>query len=562
MSNRVSDRVDKYSDGSAPGRQAIALTLTLLLNACAANLPTPDSAAPGAGHLQPPPASSDSSIPAIVEPTPLVPPPQAQPEPVLYTVVAQDIPLRDLLFTLARDYGINVDVHPGIDGIVTINAIDQSMQQILERLARQSDIRWSMDAAGNLVVEPDRPEWRTYRVDYVNVGRSGTTEATVSTAIISGVAGGAGGGAAAGGPNNSTSSMTQTFENNFWTTLAANLSALVSGSADAAATGSVISNPETGLISVLATQRQHQRVAAFIDEVQTRSLHQVLIEATVVEVSLNDDFQSGVDWTMVGRDGGTLTLNQSSLAGNLASQPFNLLTLDRSDSPDAITATMRLLSQFGELRVLSSPRVMALNNQSAMLRVVDNEVYFTVEVEPGVVSNGVASTSTYTTTVHTVPVGFVMTVTPQIGDGEQITLNVRPTISRIVDYAIDPNPILAEAGVEPNQIPKIQVREFDSILKVFDGQVAILGGLMEDSVRNDSNGLPGLSRLGGLRNLFGYRQEVMRKTELIIFIRPVVIRQPSLNGDLREYRQYLPTGGLESSAVLTPGQLLPGRAAE
>jgi len=473
-------------------------------------------------------------------------------------VVAQDIPLPDLLFTLARDAGINIDVHPALSGLVTINAIEQTLPQILERIARQSDIRWHYDESGNLIVAPDTAEWRTYKVDYVNVGRSAETEATISTAIVSqvgGAAAGGGGGAQGGGRNNSTSSISQTFSNNFWPTLRTNLANLLGETAEDGAAGSIVSNPETGLVSVRATMRQHLQIGAYINMVQSRSLQQVLIEATVVEVSLSDDYQGGVDWQLLNRNNGEINFIQSVTSPSLGTPPTNILSIDRSNTPDAVEATVALLSQFGELRVLSSPKIMAMNNQTAMLRVVDNEVYFTVDVEPAVVSaNGPATSPTYTTTVNTVPVGFVMTVTPQISDNDQITLNVRPTISRIVGFADDPNPILAEANVS-NAIPKVQVREFESMLKLYDGQIAVLGGLMEDSLRNDSDGLPGLSRLPGLRNVFGNRREVAEKTELIIFIRPVVIRQPSLNGDLSDYSQYLPSNGLESSAIVQPGQL-------
>lgn len=550
-----------------PGLPLCVLSAALLLGACGTTLP--ENHEDQGRHLTPPAASATRAgdIPGIVSPAPLVPAPQAQAEPELYTVVAQDIPLGDLLFTLSRDAGINVDVHPGLSGLVTINAIDQTLPQILERIGRQADIRWSFDAAGNLVVEPDSPQWRTYKIDYVNVDRSAETQSTISTAIVAtvgggaGGAGGGGGGAQGGGRNNSTSTISQSFNNNFWATLRGNLANLLGESAEAATAGSIVTNPETGLVSVRATARQHEQIGTYINTVMSRSLQQVLIEATVVEVSLSDDYQSGVDWQMLGRNNGEISFVQAVTAPSLGTPPTNILSIDRSATPDAVEATVALLEQFGELRVLSSPKIMALNNQTAMLRVVDNEVYFTVDVEPGVISaTGPATSPTYTTTVNTVPVGFVMTVTPQVSDSDQVTLNVRPTISRIVGYTDDPNPILADANVS-NSIPRVQVREFESMLKLYDGQIAILGGLMEDSLRNDSDGLPGLSRLPGVRNLFGSRQEVSTKTELIIFIRPVVVRQPSLAGDLRDYSQYLPDNGLESSAIVSPGQL-PGLTAE
>ena len=322
------------------------------------------------------------------------------------------------------------------------------------------------------------------------------------------------------------------------------------GAAGGAGGSVVIVSPESGLVTVRATSKQHEEIFTFIESVRTRALYQVLIEATVVEVSLNDRFQSGVDWSIVDRDGGQISFSQQLTGLNLSSSPTNVLTIDKSAGPDAINATIRLLSQFGETRVLSSPKLMALNNQTAMLRVVDSKIYFTIEVEAGTAASpaGPAIPPTFTSEVHTVPVGFTMAVTPQISENDQVTLNIRPTISRIIRFVNDPNPALADAQVV-NAIPEIQIREIESILKVDSGQIAVLGGLMQDTIESDTVGLPVLSRLPIIGDLFSYRDDNTVKTELIIFIRPTVIRQPSINGDLQNYREYLPTS---STGQTTP----------
>jgi len=143
--------------------------------------------------------------------------------------------------------------------------------------------------------------------------------------------------------------------------------------------------------------------------------------------------------------------------------------------------------------------------------------------------------------VHTVPVGFTMAVTPQISEDDQVTLNVRPTISRIIRFVDDPNPALADAEVI-NSIPEIQIREIESILKVDSGQIAVLGGLMQDTIDNTTAGLPGFSRIPVVRNFFSYRDDKTIKSELIVFIRPVVIKQASVTADLEDYREFLPSG--------------------
>ncbi|PCI82434.1 MAG: type II and III secretion system protein [SAR86 cluster bacterium] len=481
-------------------------------------------------HLAAPEAAPESNIPNIVRPLPAVTAPQSEAPLALYSVVVQDVEVRQLLFAMARDADINIDVHSAVTGSVSLNAIDQTLPQILDRLARQVSIVWDFEREDYLTVEADLPELRNYRIDYVNVARN----AQSTVAVASGVGGDE--------TNTSTSTLSQVSNNDFWQMLESNLATILGESAEGDSSSSIIMSPESGLVTVRATNRQHEDVFTFIETVRTRALYQVLIEATIVEVNLNDRFQSGVDWSLLARDNGQVSFTQDLLGLNLASTPTNVLTIDKSAGPDAITSTVRLLSQFGETKVLSSPKIMALNNQTAMLRVVDSRIYFTISVEPGVAASaaGPGTPTVFTSEVHSVPIGFTMAVTPQISENDQVTLNVRPTISRIIRFVNDPNPALAQENVI-NQIPEVQIREIESILKVESGQIAILGGLMQDTVENSNSGLPGLNRLPIVGNLFSQKDENLVKTELIIFIRPVVIRQPSIEGDFENFREYLPT---------------------
>jgi len=206
-----------------------------------------------------------------------------------------------------------------------------------------------------------------------------------------------------------------------------------------------------------------------------------------------------------------------------------------------IASTIQLLESFGKVKVLSSPKISVLNNQTALLKVVDNNVFFSIKVTPAVIgSNGSITTpATYESHLETVPVGFVMSVTPQISETDEVTLNVRPTITRIVGYVQDPNPALADGKVV-SKVPVIQARELESIMKVSSGQIAVMGGLMQDSVDNAKDGVPGLSSIPLVGNLFSYRNENATKTELVIFMRPVVVKDASVNGDFKDYRYLLP----------------------
>jgi general secretion pathway protein D len=529
----------------------LLVLLVVLVVGCAAHLPE----RPVDGrHITDAdaPLPAVTAIPDVVRTSTLIAPPAPEGKVELYSVVVQDVPVRELLFEIARDAALNIDVHPDIAGNVTLNAIDQTLPQILTRIARQVDIRWNLDRP-NLIVESDKPFLRTYKIDYVNIARKSKGEVSVATSIATtGSAAGSesGGGGSAGG-NGSTTVLSQESNNMFWATLVSNLHAILgesggaaaggeAGAATAAGGGSIISNPESGLVTVRATTSQHGEIQRYIDLLMARSLQQVLIEATVVEVKLGDRYQAGVDWQSLARDGGRFGFVQSLIGSNLALPPVTTLTIDKSADPDALTGTIKMLEQFGDIKVLSSPKVMALNNQTAMLKVVDNKVYFTIEVEVTPASDNAPETRTYTSTVHSVPIGFVMAVTPQISEGEQVTLNVRPTISRIIGYVQDPAITLVDNRVV-SEVPEVQVREVESILKVASGQIGVLGGLMQDTLDKSTEGIPGLSRIPLLGNLFSYRDDIASKTELIIFLRPVVIKEADTNRDLHSYKEYLPS---------------------
>ncbi|MBT8419513.1 MAG: type II and III secretion system protein, partial [Gammaproteobacteria bacterium] len=194
-------------------------------------------------------------------------------------------------------------------------------------------------------------------------------------------------------------------------------------------------------------------------------------------------------------------------------------------------------------KVLSSPKIMTLNNQTALLKVVDNEVYFELEVDEKENEETNTVDLTVKSKVKTVPVGLLMNVTPQINRRDFVTLNVRPTITRIKEYREDPGvAIIASRLGDSNissKVPVVQVRETESVLEVKSRQVAVIGGLMQDRVEKDDDRVPWLADLPGVGHLFEFRHRNLVKTELVIFLRPTVIRQADVNGDLSDFRRFL-----------------------
>ena len=612
----------------------LVVLTALLLNACAHQT----KIQPSNGHINGKPGeqtpaqyanpaantslNASAPIPKLAKTSPQLPVPKATKKAQTYSVVVNEVPVKEILFALARESKLNIDIHPSIQGRATLNAVDQTLPAILERLARQVDLTYKMEG-NTLFIAPDSPVLRLYKVDYVNMNRDTKgfigADGQISSASQSSGNGGTVSSSSGNGANNSSrTSVDSTSSNHLWESLiknikellaetdkevivtrfgeATNNSARFNGKAsksngtvinisdadearlakedrESAKTeyttlqaAKVIANAETGVISVRATNKQHEKVQEFIDKVMGSARKQVLIEATIVEVRLNDSFQAGIDWSRLGRQGGagfvfgqtlgSKGFNFNPTTGAITKGGTNALGaantaglfagyLNPASAVGNIAASVTLLQQFGDTKVLSSPKLMVLNNQTAILKVVDNLVYFTVQAQISQSNgNNAQNLQSITTTPNTVPVGVVMSVTPQIGDSGNVNVDVRPTISRVLSFVRDPNPQLVNI---PSQIPQIQVREMESILQVASGNTAVLGGLMQDEVIRNTDAVPGISNIPVIGQAFKGKNDATQKTELVIFLRPTVISNASLESDeLLSYKQYLPEQQLQN----------------
>ena len=441
------------SSPHVPLRIFTAIVLVVLLGACT---PTTLSNGPSPGHLQVENvARPQGAIPPPVQQSFSLPRPRTTARTETYSVVVNNVKVHDLLFALARDARLNVDIHPGITGAVTLNAIDQTLPQLLTRIAKQVDMRFEMDGP-NLVVMPDAPYLKNYKVDYVNIARDvvGTvsTNTQISTSALA-----TGGGGAAGSGNTSRIQIENKSKNRFWESLEKNLKDLLhetdkvfpegstetvteqTGSQSTTGTGaaaptsttarltqmaqtlagspnpatlqntgatvvkrmtfreaaSVIANPEAGVITVRATARQHEKVQEFLDRVMSSARRQVLIEATIIEVGLSDGYQQGIEWSKL-TSGTEYSITKPALATNVPSAVSPYILKYRDLNPLNLLATVELLRAFGTVKVLSSPKLAVLNNQTATLKVSEDFVYFSVKQDS--VPGGPNTNATVTTT--------------------------------------------------------------------------------------------------------------------------------------------------------------------
>lgn len=494
----------------------------------------------------------------------------------LYSVMVHNAPVRETLLGLAKSAKVNIDIHPNVDGNITLNAIQETMPSILDRICEQLDIRWSKKN-NHILVELDTPYLKNYMVDYINMGRDLeakvstntqiVTQSQINTNVNNTINNSSNNSNIVNDNNNISSTLVKNkTNNNFWKSLEKNIKDILQetdkilpeGSSETEIkienninnninnnyklnnknatnsidknnnyslikhstfkeAASVIINQETGIISVRATHKQHQKINDFIQQVFNSAKRQVLIEATIIEVILNDNYQQGIDWKKITGFGAF-----SFIGNSLNNNNINLSYINDNDK----TILVNLLETFGETKVLSSPHLAVLNNQTAMLKVVENYVYFNVKADTISTAN-VGTTTTYTSTPQTVSVGVVMSVTPQISKDNIVMLNVRPTITQIAYTVADPNPDLQKNGIQ-NLLPVIDTREIESVLRIKSGQTAILGGLMKDEVNLKRSAVPILGNIPLLGEVFNNFNHSKKKSELIILLRPLVIKENQL----------------------------------
>jgi len=572
-----------------------AVLLPIVIAGCA-QAPLETSSA----HIRAEAPAAEGQIPPPVQLSPLLPKPKPSARPETYSVVVSNVRVQELLFALARDARMQIDIDPTLTGSVTLNAIDQTLPQLLQRISRQVEMRYEIDGQ-NLIVSRDAPFLRSYKIDYLSASRNVKMQSTASTTFSSGGAGG-------GGPNatGATSTIDVAAQNNLWESIVQNVKEILretdkvlpTGSALAPAApvpppappagsppgapaaapaqptttyieaSSVIANRESGILYVRATSKQHDKVQEFLDQVLLGAKRQVLIEATVTEVQLRNEYQRGIDWARLQSPGTSfgqpaLTPSTSATPGFTAAAQLPFISFVSSGG--SFTFNLKLLEQFGDVRVLSSPKLSVMNNQTATLRVTRDIIYFTVtpSTQPITFAGGGAGTNvvqaSFTTTPNVAAEGFMMAVLPQINDSDAIVLNVRPTIRRRVDSVRDPNPALQVSPTNPtaipNEIPVFETREFDSILRLQSGQLGVLAGLMQDVAENTDSGIPGIRSLPLIGDIFSNKAQLSRKTELVIFLRATVIHEPSLDGDFRRFRDLVP--GDDYFRKPNPGRVAP-----
>ncbi|WP_254797543.1 pilus (MSHA type) biogenesis protein MshL [Geopseudomonas aromaticivorans] len=442
-----------------------------------------------------------------------------------FDVAVRDMEAREFFLSLMDSAGQNLVVHPEVSGLITFSLRNVTLDEVLRAVRDTYGYDFKRTSYGYRIL-PNQLQTRTYNLNYLNVQREGSSDTRVSSGQVTGSddsnsdssnsSASNNGNDSSGGSNGAStlnaSQVLTTSKVDFWKEVGEVVGALIGDEEG----NTVVVNPQASLLVVRASSSDQQNVEAFLEQAERNLQRQVILEAKILEVRLSDSFQAGINWTQLG----------SKLSLDLAGAPLSGASgidgvFSALYSSGDFSALLQLLETQGQVRVLSSPRISTLNNQKAVIKVGTDEFFVT----------DVSSTNTTTTTGIAEPTqdvtltpffsGISLDVTPQINQREEVTLHVRPTVSRVQDQNKEIS--FGEDRVLNLPLALSTTRQSDSIVRARSGQVVVIGGLLEDVNDNTDANVPWLSKLPILGWLFQQQRKDLVRSELVILLRPQVI---------------------------------------
>jgi MSHA biogenesis protein MshL len=518
-------------------------------------------------------AVSQALLPPLVVEMPRVDDRPAEPR---FDLTVNNAPASEVFMAITSGTRYSMVVHPNVKEKLSVNLKDVTVLDALETVREMYGYEYKVQG-NRIFIQPLSMQTRVFMVNYLNHTRKGRSEVRVSSGAISDNAGGpqqAGATTAVTGPQSPTvqalqsSKVETTSDVNFWGDLGNAVRAII-GTGEGR---NAIINAESGIVLVRAMPAELREVDNFLRTMQGVVARQVLLEAKIIEVQLNDNFATGINWAAF-RTGNNSRLASGILQPGTVLQPQGALSSFTTIGPDGqplanslfssnpaspgiigagaavpgtifglafqtsnFAALLNFLQTQGELQVLSSPRIAAINNQKAVLKVGTDEFFVTNVTTNQTTTTGGAIQNSPSITVQPFFSGVALDVTPQIDENGQIILHIHPSVSNVIDKTKDID--LGAAGTFRLPLASSTVSETDTIVRVTNGNIVAIGGLMKQSDSRTRGGVPGLQDLPIIGHVFKNTNRNGLKSELVILLKPTVIEsEESWKQDLQETNQ-------------------------
>ena len=436
-----------------------------------------------------------------------------------FDIEVNDVSAQVFFAGLAKDASYSLVVSPKVSGNITLALKQASLLQVLQTVRDMYGYRYQRTAYGYNIF-PKELETRIFIINHLALSRTSNTEMRLSTADGNLVQAATVSDGGEGGQNLATSSIKTAQEDTFWADLKATLETLVATSEgeEGSLAPAVNIAPATGVVIIKAYPKEMDMAERYIKRTQNIVNREVIIEAQILDVELKRQYSSGIDWSVLTASGATTSDNISSPESGLLG---NVYKLSMSGDQGNFTYAIQLLASQGKVSVISKPRVSAVNNQNAIIKVGEEE-YFVTNVSSEVTTS--SDTDSTTSTIQLTPFfsGISLDVTPQITSSNQVNLRIHPAITRVSQ---DDKSITVNGTNNDLPLAKSQIRETDTVVRANDGQVIIIGGLMESDIGLSESGLPIDEEASGIfGNFTKAKLNYGTKNELVILMRAVIVK--------------------------------------
>lgn len=510
--------------------------------------------------VEPPPGVAEALLPPLRAELPKIPGAPVEPR---FDLVVNNAAAQQVFMSIVSGTRYSMVLHPGVVGTVSVNLKDVSVRDALDALREVYGYEYRLDGT-RVYILPAGLQTRMFQVNYLIGTRTGSSNMTVSSGTGAATSQTAGqnqagqaqttsGAASPLGAGNAASMVNMRTQSDFWSELTSTLRSLI-GTAEGR---NVVINTQSGVVVVRAMPAELRTVESYLHALRLAVERQVILEAKIVEVTLSEGAQSGVNWSVLANASNLAGLGTSSAGATLSSAftPSNALsaaagaagstTLGLALQTADFALLLRFLESQGSVQVLSSPRVATVNNQKAVLKVgLDQNYVSQVQATPVVnPTTGAQTGVTFSPTLSPYFSGVSLDITPQIDADGNILLHIHPLVSRVDNGVLSFN-FGGGLGQQNLSIAKTTINETDTVVRVQDGNIVALGGLMQVSLEADKSGIPGAQDAPGIGVMFGNRSRMAVKKELVILVKPTVIQSDKgWENNLLETRERLQSYG-------------------